>query len=129
VSSTSPARRLTAEDLWTGFTTWLALTDDAFCRLSAEGAVMSLGLVPNVLPGGESFYGSATTFGLCGAQELVVFAPRGSYDVLVRRYGTHAGALGRMQSAIGAWDAAGRPGNARLRVHVDAAGTARAFYQ
>ncbi|MDB5070887.1 MAG: methyltransferase, FxLD system [Candidatus Eremiobacteraeota bacterium] len=122
-----PARRTHLENLWDGFPLWLALHDDALCRLTAHGASAQLGIVPNLLPGGESLYGYATTLGICTGGELVVFAPRGTYDVMLRRFGPAAGGLGRMQSALAAWDDAGRPGNARLRITVDPAGTTRAW--
>lgn len=121
-----PARRAHLDDLWNGFSLWLALHDDALCRLTAHGASAKLGIVPNLLPGGESLYGYATTLGICSGGELVVFAPRGAYDVVVRRYGPSAGGLARMQCALADWDDAGRPGNAKLRITVDPAGTARA---
>jgi protein-L-isoaspartate(D-aspartate) O-methyltransferase len=121
-----PARRLRLEDLWDGVALWLALHDDALCRLTAHGASAQLGIVPNLLPGGESLYGYVTTIGTCTGAELAVFAPRGGYDVVLRRFGTNAGGTERLQSAVTAWDDAGRPGNAHLRVTVDPDGTAHA---
>jgi protein-L-isoaspartate(D-aspartate) O-methyltransferase len=120
---TVPARRVRLDEVWNGFSLWLALRDDGFCRLTAHGPSIEQGIVPNLLPGGESLYGSATTFGLCSAGELVTFAPRGSYDVVLRAFGADAGGIARMQSAIAAWDDARRPGNAELRVTVDPDGT------
>jgi protein-L-isoaspartate(D-aspartate) O-methyltransferase len=121
-----PARRIRLEDLWNGLSLWLALRDDRFCRLTAQGASVQCALVPNVSPGADSAYGFVTTFGLCGNADMTVFAPRGSFDVLLRRLGPHAGTLLRMQSQIAAWDDAGRPGNAALQLTVDAGGTTHA---
>jgi protein-L-isoaspartate(D-aspartate) O-methyltransferase len=121
-----PARRVRLDDVWTGLALWLALEDDRFCRLTAHGASAQRGLVPNVSPGAEPAHGFATTFGVCGAHDLTVFAPRGSFEVVLRRFGPHEGTLPRMQSALAAWDDAGRPGNAALRVTVDASGATRA---
>lgn len=121
-----PARRIRLEDVWNGLSLWIALHDDAFCRLTAQGPSIQCGLVPNVSPGADSAYGFVATFGICGNADLTVFAPRGSFDVLLRRLGPHAGTLLRMQSRIAAWDDAGRPGNAALRLTVDASGTTHA---
>ncbi|HTD32575.1 MAG TPA: methyltransferase domain-containing protein [Candidatus Elarobacter sp.] len=120
-----PARRIRLEDVWAGLSLWLALEDDRFCRLTAHGPSAQRG-IPNVSPGADSGYGFATTFGICGARDLTVFAPRGSFEVVLRRFGPHEGSLPRMQTALAAWDDAGRPGNAALRVTVDANGTTRA---
>jgi protein-L-isoaspartate(D-aspartate) O-methyltransferase len=125
---TAPVRRIRLEDLWDGFSLWLALRDDALCRLTAHGASAQLGVVPNLLPGGESLYGYATTLGICTDGELIVFAPRAAAEVILRRFGPSAGGVARMQSEIAAWDDAGRPGNARLRVTVDPAGTTHASF-
>ena len=124
---TAPARRTHLEDLWDGLSLWLALHDDALSRLTAHGASVQLGVVPNLLPGGESLYGYATTLGICTGGELVVFAPRGAYDVMLRHFGPSAGGLARMQSLIAGWDDADRPGNKRLRITVDPAGVTRAW--
>ncbi len=121
-----PARRIRLEDVWTGLSLWLALEDDRFCRLTAHGPSVQRGIVPNVSPGADSAYGFVTTFGICGTRDMTVFAPRGSFEVVLRRFGPHEGSLPRMQSALAAWDDAGRPGNAALRVSVDANGTTRA---
>ncbi|HEY0393010.1 MAG TPA: methyltransferase domain-containing protein [Candidatus Elarobacter sp.] len=123
-----PARRLSVEDVWTGFSMWLALHDDGCCRLNAHGPSAQSGLVPNLTAGAESLYGFTTTFGVCAGSELVVFAPRGARDVLVRRFGTPAGGLARLQAHITAWDDAGRPGNAELRITIDADGSSHAAF-
>jgi hypothetical protein len=57
-----------------------------------------------------------------------VFAPRGAHDVVVRRFGDDGGAVERVQHAVAGWDDARRPGNASLRVAVDAAGTAHVAF-
>jgi protein-L-isoaspartate(D-aspartate) O-methyltransferase len=107
---TQPARRLARDDVWNGFALWLALHDDAFCRLAAPG--------PSAEP--------ALTVGLAMHDELVVLAPRGPHDVVVNRIGSDRGGIARLQSAITAWDDAGRPGAATLRVTVDCAGVTHA---
>lgn len=125
---TPPARRLRLDDVWDGFSLWLALRDDAFCRLTAQGRAAQLGVVPNLMPGGVSVHGMAMTVGAYSGGELVVFAPRGPFDVVLRRFGAHAGGVARMQSAIAAWDVAGRPGNAQLHVTIDPAGATRVAF-
>jgi protein-L-isoaspartate(D-aspartate) O-methyltransferase len=121
-----PARRLRLEDVWNGFSLWLAMHDDAFCRLTAQGPSAHANLVPNLSPGADSLYGFATTFGLHERGELVAFAPRGGFDLVVRRFGAELGLVARMQSSIAAWDDAGRPGNAQLRITIGADGTMQA---
>jgi protein-L-isoaspartate(D-aspartate) O-methyltransferase len=120
-----PARRLTREAVWNGFALWLALHDDAFCRLATPAGAESGG-IPNLLPGAESHNGGAVTVGLAVGDELVVFAPRGTHDVVVNRIGSDRGGLARLQSTIAAWDDAGRPGAATLRVRVDHTGVTHA---
>jgi protein-L-isoaspartate(D-aspartate) O-methyltransferase len=106
----APVRRITVDDVWDGLGLWLGLQDRAFCRL--------------IVPGPDA----ATTVGLADGGELAVLAPRG-HDVLVRRFGDdERGAVARVQRAIAAWDDAGRPGNASLRVTVDPAGTAHVAF-
>ncbi|MDB5028131.1 MAG: methyltransferase, FxLD system [Candidatus Eremiobacteraeota bacterium] len=125
----SPLRRIRIDDVWGGFWLWLALADDACCRVTAYGPTAGAGVVPNLVPGGGASYGTATTLGTCRDGELVIFAPRGGIDVVLRRFGPAAGGVERVQSAIASWDTAGRPGNAQLRVTVDAQGaTAIAFH-
>lgn len=115
---THPVRHLDVRDAW-DFTLWLALHDDAFCRVSALGASATAGQVPNLVPGGATPYGVASTFGLGTAGELVLLAARGPGDLMLRRFGGGAGLIERLQGAIAGWDAAGRPGNAALRIAVD----------
>ena len=78
------------------------------------------------LGGAESYPGGALTVGLATRDELVMFAPRGPHDVVLHRIGADRGAIARLQSAIAAWDDAGRPGAATLSVTVDPAGVTRA---
>ena len=66
------------------------------------------------------------TVGLVTHDELVVLAPRGPHDVVLHRIGADRGGVARLQSAIAAWDDAGRPGTATLSVTVDCAGMTRA---
>ena len=118
-----PVRRTTVDEVWDGFALWLGLHDPAFCRLTVQGADAASGPVPNLAAGSGALYGLTSTLGLAVGGELAVFAPRGAHDVVVRRFGADAGAVERVQRAIAGWDDADRPGNASLRVTVDAAGT------
>lgn len=122
---THPVRHLDVRDAWEGFTLWLALHDDAFCRVSAQGSSESARHVPNLVPGGATSFGVASTFGLGYAGELVLLAARGPGDVMLRRFGSGAGLTERLQSTVAGWDNAGRPGNAALRIAIDPEGAAR----
>jgi protein-L-isoaspartate(D-aspartate) O-methyltransferase len=124
-SDEPPGRRLHLEDVWNGFSLWLAMHDDAFCRLTAQGPSAHANLVPNLAPSADSVYGFATTFGLYERGELVAFAPRGAFDLAVRRFGAQLGLVERLQSSITAWDDAGRPGNAQVRITIGLDGTTR----
>lgn len=124
-----PVRHLDVRDAWGGFTFRLALGDDAFCRLTAQGANAVSGAVPNLVPGGASPYGIASTFGLAEGGELVVLAARGPGDLLLRRYGGGTALIDRMQRAVAEWDDAGRPGNAALRITVDESGVTSVAYR
>ena len=123
-----PVRRLGLEDAWNGFSLWLALTDDASCRLTASGPRTGDGTVPNLLPGGESLYGTSATFGIACERELVVLARAGGQAVF-RSFGAPAGGLARLQNALAAWDDAGRPGNAQLRITISPNGETLTSYQ
>ncbi len=121
---TAPVRRVSADELWNGFAFWLAQREASFCRLTVQGPVASDARVPNLMPGGFSLYGCASTFGLCERDELVVFALQGT-NVVLRRFGPDRGGLGRLQRALEAWHDAGRPGNSALRITVELDGTTR----
>jgi protein-L-isoaspartate(D-aspartate) O-methyltransferase len=120
-----PVRRLGRDDVWDGFALWLALHDDAFCRLASQGPSPEPG-VPNLLPGAESYYGGAVTVGVAILDELVVFGPRGPSDIVLNRIGAERSGVARLQNAIAAWADAGRPGTGTLHVHVDRAGVTHA---
>jgi protein-L-isoaspartate(D-aspartate) O-methyltransferase len=117
----TPVRRVTLDELWNGFAFWLAQHDETFCRLTVQGPAAANKRVPNLMPGGYSVYGFASTLGVCDAGELVVFTLAGN-AVVLRRYGEDRGGVDRVQRALTAWDAARRPGNAALHVTVDAGG-------
>ena len=103
-----PIRHLSVLDVWEGFSFWLALHDDAFCRLTA----------PNIMAG-TSCFGQASTLGCCSGRELVVFAPRGDdRGIVLRRFGPDEGGVERLQRAIADWDDVGRPDNATFRIEV-----------
>jgi protein-L-isoaspartate(D-aspartate) O-methyltransferase len=123
-----PVRSVRPDELWSALSLWLAVRDDGFCLLAAHGAAAQRGVVPNAWPGYGASDGYVATAGLCDPLELVVLAPRGSFEVLLRRFGPHTGTLVRMQAHLAAWDDAGRPGNAQLRVTVDPAGTTHASF-
>jgi hypothetical protein len=125
----SAARRIRIDEVWAGFALWLALRDDGCCRLTAYGPAADSGIVPNLVPGGEPSYGTSTTLGTCRDGELIVFTPRASADVALRRYGVAAGGIERMQASIASWDAAGRPGNDRLHVTVGLDGVTAIGYR
>jgi protein-L-isoaspartate(D-aspartate) O-methyltransferase len=118
-----PVRRLTNEELWNGFALWLAQHDETFCRLTVQGPAAESERIPNLVPGDRSAYGFASTLGVCERDELVLFTLAGSNGVVLRVFGADRGGLARVQRAIAAWDAAGRPGNAALRITVAPDGT------
>jgi protein-L-isoaspartate(D-aspartate) O-methyltransferase len=106
-------------DLWTGLSLWLALHEPDFCGLSALGPAADRGLVPPLL----SFTGHAGTFGLLGPASLAVLArldPPGQGDtgeLVAHGHGPEGVELAqRLAGRIRAWDEAGRPGTARLRI-------------
>ena len=125
----APIRRLTLLDVWDGFALWLALNDDAFCRVTAQGALAESGRVPSLLPGGDTPNGVSATLGICQGDELVVLAPRGAHDVLLRAFGPDRGLTQRLQNAIARWEGAGRPSNAMFHITVDLDGTTHTTYQ
>ncbi len=112
-----PVRRLGRDEALIAFAFWLGLHDDAFCRLTAHGEVVTSGAVP-ALNQDATACGHALTLGLCAAGELDLFATNGADAVTIRRFGPDAGGVERVQAALIAWDDAGRPGADRL--HVDA---------
>ena len=123
-----PVRRVTIDDVWSGFALWLGLHDAAMCRLTVQGPGAADTPVPNLAVGSAALYGLAATLGLADRAAFAVFAPRGANDVVVRRFGDGDDTVARVQRAIAGWDDAGRPGNASLHVTVDPAGTAHVAF-
>jgi protein-L-isoaspartate(D-aspartate) O-methyltransferase len=124
----APVRRISVDEVWDGFALWLGLHDASFCRLTVQGPAAAGGPVPNLALGSGAHYGLASTLGLADGGELVVFAPRGAHDVVLRHFGDNRGAVERVQRALMGWDAAGRPGNASLHVTIDLSGTAHVAF-
>ncbi len=122
----NPARRVLPVEAWSSFALWLALGDDGFCRLCESGPRAGANVVPSVLPDMDEHFGFISTLGVCDPDAIVVFAARAQRDLVLRRFGPGERAHARLQAEIAAWADAGRPGNAELRVHVDANGDARA---
>ncbi len=114
--------------MWNGVALRLALGDDAFCTLTAYGAMAERGIVPNMGREPVAEYGFASTIGLADANALVVFAPSGAREAVLRGFGAHGEMLARLQAAIAAWDGARRPGNAQLAIAVSPDGTTRVHF-
>ena len=115
-------RRVRIAEVWDGLSLWLAVHDDRFCQLSTNGPDRAH--VPNLIPA-DAAYGFTSTFGLCNDGNLIVFAPRNPTEITLHAYNPDQYLIAAMQSAITAWDAANRPGNGELRVHIDEDGTTR----
>ncbi|MGH7706591.1 MAG: methyltransferase domain-containing protein [Vulcanimicrobiaceae bacterium] len=111
-----PSRPLTVDDVWSGLALWLNFHDEAFCRLDTLGAAATGGQFPNVAPNEMSAVAYAATLGLYRTHDLAVFALSADGDIVIRHCGEHSGALRRLQSAIDAWDDAGRPADAGMRI-------------
>jgi protein-L-isoaspartate(D-aspartate) O-methyltransferase len=117
------SRRIAPEEAWTPFALWLALEDDGFCRVTKQDGGAPRASIPSLVPEMDEHYGFVTTLGVCDADAIVVLFARAQHDVALRRFGRGTAALARVQSALAAWDAAGRPGNRQLRITVAADGT------
>lgn len=107
-----------ADELWAGFSLWLALHADTMCSLAAIGDVAARDSVPAVF-GSATMYRS--TLGLLTDTTLCVLArPPGhtppSNALSVRRFGPDEGMARRLIEYLQAWDAAGRPSTAGLRI-------------
>ncbi len=114
-ADSAPVRPLAREEALIAFAFWLGLHDDAFCRLTAHGEAATRGVVPGISLDASAF-GHALTLGVCVGGELAVFASDDAQELAIRRFGTNAGAVDRIQAALIAWDAADRPGTDRLRI-------------
>ncbi|MEO7040175.1 MAG: methyltransferase domain-containing protein [Candidatus Elarobacter sp.] len=118
-SDTTTIAPLSIDDVWLSFGWWLALHDDGFARVTVSGPQVSTTRVPDItgLPRTSS-HCEATTLGLVVGDELAVFAPLDDGQFVIRSFGHAPNALARMQAAIAAWHAAGRPRNDRLHIEV-----------
>jgi len=98
---------------------WLALHDPDAGRLVALGDAITAALVPPLI----AFPGMTSTTALIGAQALAALAgpdsaaPTDSFTVGVRPFGPDSTDLAqRLAAHVRAWDAAGRPSTAKLRI-------------
>lgn len=79
-------------EAWSAFALWLALHDEAFCRV----------------------FGA---FGLCTGREACVVVPHDA-TIVLRHYGGDESLVTRLRAAFVAWEAAGRPGNLATRIEI-----------
>lgn len=99
-----------------GLRLWLALHEPAGGALIALDRPLP---VPPVVSGG----GMAMTVVVVGDGALGALVPAGDGAVAVQAYGTGDGPAERLLAAVRAWDAAGRPTSAGLRIRACAPGT------
>jgi protein-L-isoaspartate(D-aspartate) O-methyltransferase len=120
------AVEVTLADIWRGLNLWLALREPRLCDLMATGEQVGRGLVPCLFAFGGNWR-SCFTIGLLDQAGLAVLSqsphsqqPKdGNGDTLplwIRGYGPDATLAGQLRQEIEAWDAAGRPGTAGLRL-------------
>lgn len=120
---TTPIVPLSIDDVWLSFGWWLALHDDGFARVTVTGPPVSTTRVPDITGAPQTpSHGEATTLGLLVHDELALFAQLDDGRIVIRSFGGAPDALARMQFAIAAWHAAGRPRNDRLHIEVVARG-------
>lgn len=110
---------VTAGQVWAELGLWLALHDPAAGRLVALGDAVDAALVPAL----NAFPGMTSTTALIGAQALAALvgpdtaAPTDSFTIGVRPFGPDGTDLAqRLAAHVRAWDAAGRPSTAKLRI-------------
>ena len=118
--------RVGASELWGGLSLWLALHEPDLGGLSAIGAAVRLGLVPELVV----FPGQVGTRVLVGAAGLAALVrvdgteDGGRFEVAVRGLGAGSGPLAdRLAAQVAAWDAHGRPSTDGLRIRAYPAGT------
>jgi protein-L-isoaspartate(D-aspartate) O-methyltransferase len=107
-------------DLYDALVVWLSLQEPASAWFTAEGKAVATGLVPAFFAGRDEAVSSFGIFEAAGVAAFVRLAtiPDGSarsVSIGVRAHGDLAVGL-RLQEAALAWDRAGRPGLASLRV-------------
>lgn len=116
---------LTIDDLWLSFGWWLALHEDGFCRLTVSGPAALTTNIPDITGVNcTPAHAEATTLGVLAGDELAVFALHADGRIILRTFGWAPRALARLQDAIAAWNAAGRPQNDGLRVEIVPRGAA-----
>jgi len=110
---------VTAGEVWAELGLWLALHDLDAGRLVALADAVDADLVPALI----AFPGMTSTAALVGVQALAALvgpdtaAPTDSFTVGVRPFGPDAADLAqRLAAHVRAWDAAGRPSTATLRI-------------
>ncbi len=125
---------------------WLALYEPDFCRVSAEGALVERGILPNLFRSFATKNTSSSTVGLLGETTVCLLVhhadagtsvndcgndgSRGSgciggsggfsqvYELFVRKFGPDDALALRLVEQIHAWDKAGRPGDGKVRIRV-----------
>ncbi len=117
---------------------WLALYEPDFCHLSAEGALVERGILPNLFRSFATKNTSSSTVGLLGETTvclLVHHADAGTStndsgngcnggsgdfaqvcELFVRKFGLDDALALRLIEQIHAWDKAGRPGEGKVRI-------------
>jgi protein-L-isoaspartate(D-aspartate) O-methyltransferase len=122
----TPSRELPTDltvarrELYDAIVVWLAFHQPTSTWFTAEGTAVTAGLVPELFEGGPL---SASSYGLFepnGVALLVRRPPvpdeRSSHVALAVRCHGDAEVGERLHAALRAWDRAGRPGLARLRI-------------
>jgi protein-L-isoaspartate(D-aspartate) O-methyltransferase len=103
--------------LYDGLIAWLGLHESTSAWFTAQGAALAAGLVPAFVGGSDE---SASTFGFFESDGVGLFAraavtPDGRVSIGIRAHGNPL--VGeRLRAATLAWNEAGRPTLARLRV-------------
>ena len=113
-------------EVWTSVNLWLALRHPRFCTLHSQGAPVGA----PALSGGGSHH---VTCGLVDGDGFALLAhamPGETIDepqlLAIRLYGPAETLARQLVDGVAAWDAAGRPGDDRLRLRVDPLPTHRA---
>ncbi len=117
-TDTSAPVRASADEVWAGFSLWLATREPAMCILVAVGDSDARAIVPAVFGTAALF---RSTLGVLTDTTLCVLARPSAEaapaDALtVRRFGPDEGLTQRLIDHLVAWEAAGRPSTAGLRI-------------
>ncbi|MGQ0573351.1 MAG: methyltransferase domain-containing protein [Pseudonocardia sp.] len=106
------AQRLGAADVWDGFGLWLALTAPGACRVLVTDPGHADGGIAPLAP-------DAGTLALTGDGGLAVVIARSRQRAALRGYGPGGPTqVARLRTALDAWEGAGRPTAAGLRLTV-----------